>query len=35
MDSASLEHCLTETERTQFERDGFVVIENALPSANG
>ena len=32
MDSACLEHCLTEAERTQFERDGFVVIENALPA---
>lgn len=32
MDSACLEHCLTEQERTQFERDGFIVIENALPA---
>ncbi len=31
MDSACLEHYLTETERTKFERDGFIVIENALP----
>ena len=31
MDSACLEHCLTEAERTKFERDGFVVVENALP----
>ncbi len=32
MDNACLEHCLTEAERTKFERDGFVVIENALPA---
>ena len=32
MDSACLEHCLTEAERTKFERDGFIVIENALPA---
>ena len=31
MDTACLEHCLTEAERTKFGRDGFVVIENALP----
>ena len=31
MDTACLEHCLTEAERTKFERDGFVVVENALP----
>ena len=30
MDIACLEHCLTEDERTQFERDGFLVVENAL-----
>ena len=33
MDKACLEHCLTEAERTKFERDGFIVIENALPAA--
>lgn len=33
MDSACLEHCLTEAERTKFERDGFVVVENALPAS--
>ena len=32
MESACLEHCLTEAERTKFERDGFIVIENALPA---
>ena len=32
MDTACLEHCLTEAERTKFERDGFIVIENALPA---
>ena len=32
MDSACLEHCLTEAERAKFERDGFIVIENALPA---
>ena len=32
MDKACLEHCLTEAERTKFERDGFIVIENALPA---
>ena len=32
MDSACLEHCLTEAERAKFERDGFMVIENALPA---
>ena len=32
MDSACLEHCLTEGERAKFERDGFIVIENALPA---
>ena len=31
MDSACLEHRLTEAERAKFERDGFVVVENALP----
>ena len=31
MDTACLEHCLTEAERTKFERDGFVVVNNALP----
>ena len=32
MDSACLEHCLTEAERTKFERDGFIVVDNALPA---
>ena len=32
MNTVCLEHCLTEAERTKFERDGFVVIENALPA---
>lgn len=31
MDAKCLEHCLTEAERTQFERDGFLVVEDALP----
>ncbi len=33
MDTACLEHCLTEAERNQFERDGFVVVDNALPAS--
>ena len=33
MDTASLEHRLTEAERTKFERDGFVVVDNALPAS--
>ena len=32
MDTACLEHRLTEAERTKFERDGFVVVDNALPA---
>ena len=32
MDTACLKHCLTEAERTKFERDGFVVVDNALPA---
>ena len=31
MDLECLQHCLTEDERTKFERDGFLVVENALP----
>ena len=31
MDVKCLEHCLTEDERTKFERDGFLVVEDALP----
>ncbi|MCZ6679253.1 MAG: phytanoyl-CoA dioxygenase family protein [Candidatus Poribacteria bacterium] len=33
MDTACLEHCLTEDERTKFERDGFMVVEDALPAS--
>ena len=32
MDSACLKHCLTDAERTSFERDGFIVIKDALPT---
>ena len=32
MDTACLKHCLTEAERTKFERDGFIVVDNALPA---
>lgn len=33
MDIACLEHCLTEDERTKFDRDGFIVVEDALPTS--
>lgn len=33
MDTACLEHCLTEDERTKFDRDGFLVVEDALPDS--
>jgi ectoine hydroxylase len=33
MTTACLEHCLTEEERQEFERDGFLIIEDALPPA--
>ena len=32
MDTTCLKHCLTEAGRTKFERDGFVVVDNALPA---
>src|SRR5438445_1809386 len=31
MNTACLEYCLTEQERLAFERDGFFVVEDALP----
>jgi Phytanoyl-CoA dioxygenase (PhyH) len=31
MNTACLEHCLTEAERDQFERDGYFVLEDVLP----
>ena len=31
MNLECLQHCLTEDERAKFERDGFLVVENALP----
>ena len=32
MDTACLEHCLTEEERVVFDKDGFLVVEDALPA---
>jgi ectoine hydroxylase-related dioxygenase (phytanoyl-CoA dioxygenase family) len=32
MDDGCLAHCLSETERAQFERDGYFVLEDVLPS---
>ena len=32
MDTACLEHCLTEEERAAFDKVGFFVVEDALPS---
>src|SRR6478735_9327767 len=31
MNTACLEYCLTAEERTAFERDGYFIIEGALP----
>lgn len=31
MDPQSLEYCITETEKQEFEENGFLVVENALP----
>ena len=33
MDAECLQYLLTEEERTQFERDGFIVVDNALPAS--
>ena len=33
MDKECLKHCLTEDERATFERDGFLVIKDALPAS--
>jgi ectoine hydroxylase len=33
MDRACLEYCLTEEERREFDRNGFFVVEDALPPA--
>ena len=32
MDTACLEHCLTEEERVVFDKEGFLVVEDALPA---
>ncbi len=32
MDAKCLQHLLTKEERDQFERDGFIVVDNALPA---
>ena len=32
MDTACLDYCLKEEERLEFEQNGFLVVENALPS---
>src|SRR4029078_8418685 len=31
VNTATLEYCLTEEERTAFDRDGYFVVEDALP----
>ncbi|MDP6036995.1 MAG: hypothetical protein QGG64_00435, partial [Candidatus Latescibacteria bacterium] len=31
MDQRCLDYCVTEEERLRFERDGFFVLEDALP----
>ena len=31
MDTACLDHCLTHEERLQFEKNGFFIVEDALP----
>ena len=33
MDVKCLDHCLTETERLAFERDGYFIVEDALPES--
>src|SRR5205823_910547 len=33
MHTASLEHCLTEEERRQFNETGYLIVENAVPPA--
>lgn len=33
MNPACLEHCLTESERREFDENGFLIIEDALPPA--
>ena len=33
MNIECLQHCLTEEERARFERDGFTVVDNALPAS--
>ena len=32
MDPKCLEYCLTDSERDEFARNGFLVLEDALPS---
>ena len=31
MNPLCLEHCLTETEKQQFEENGFLIVEDAIP----
>ena len=33
METECLQHCLTADERTKFEQDGFIVVDNALPDS--
>ncbi|SVD34191.1 uncharacterized protein METZ01_LOCUS387045, partial [marine metagenome] len=33
MDPACLQHQVTEQERTTFERDGYLIVENAIPQS--
>ena len=35
MDPLCLEHCLTETEKQQFEDNGFFVVEGRHPAGDG
>ena len=32
MDGSNLPHCLTDAERLEFDRNGFLAVENALPN---
>ena len=33
MDPACLQHQVTDEERTAFERDGYLIVENAIPQS--
>ena len=33
MDAECLQYLLTQKERAQFEKDGFIIVENALPAS--